>query len=46
MGAAVDVLDKPKIHDVWVKVFSSTIAGHITNAYTKSDAVLILYSAS
>jgi hypothetical protein len=34
MGAAVDWLEKSKHHDTWVKIFSSTISGHITNAYT------------
>jgi hypothetical protein len=46
MGAAVDVLDKPKSEQLWIKVFANTINGTITNAYTKSDAILILYSAS
>ena len=46
MGAAVDVLDKAKIEQRWVSVFSQTISGTITNAYTKSDAILLLYSAS
>jgi hypothetical protein len=46
MGGAVDVLDKAKKEDLWVQIFSRTISGTIVNAYTKSDAILLLYSAS
>ena len=46
MGAAVDVLDKPKLEPLWTSIFSKTLSGSIVNAYTKSDAVLLLYSAS
>ena len=46
MGAAVDVMDKPKHEALWVSVFSRTLNGTMINAYTKSDAVLLLYSAS
>ena len=46
MGAAVDVLDKPKIEQRWVNIFASTVSGTIKNVYTKWDVILLLYSAS
>ena len=46
MAAAVDIFDKPKIEQRWVSLFSQTISGTITNAYSKSDAILLFYSTS
>jgi hypothetical protein len=42
MGAAVDLLDGPKIEQRWVSIFSATISGRIINAYTPWDCVLLL----
>ena len=46
MGAAVDVLDKPKLEPLWTSIFSETLSGTIVNAYSTSDAILLFYSAS
>ena len=46
MGAAVDMMDKPKHEPFWVTAFSKPLNGTFVNAFTKSDAVLMLYSAS
>jgi hypothetical protein len=46
MGAAIDLPDKNKSEKLWSQILSTTVSGLITNAYTKGDAVLLLYSAS
>ena len=46
MGGAVDIMDKKKSEELWSKIFATSVSGLITNAYTKGDAILLLYSAS